>query len=142
MPATLPHIAANIAEIPETEFTPEFAQLACRGAQAMLQYCGQHAWPGSELENNIESWADAIEMLANACATPIIIAGWESEGYRGEFYRRCSEIEERAYNAVLADLERLEPDNPLREMIAAYQAARRVMIEEPEPTYRRITAAP
>lgn len=142
MPATLPHIAANIAEIPETEFTPELAQRTCRGAQAMLQYCGQHAWPGSELENNIEIWADRIEKLADACTTPIIIAGWESEGYRSEFYRQCSEIEERAYNAVLADLERLEPDNPLCEMVAAYQATRRVMIEQQQPTYRRITAAP
>lgn len=63
---------------------------------------------------------------------------WESAGYRSEFYRRCSKIEERIYNAVLAVLERLEPDNPLREMAAAYQAARTVKATRQQPSFIRV----
>lgn len=50
-------------------------------------------------------------------------------------YRRMYEIEARCYDGVVASLESLEPNNPMRRIVAAYQASRARMAATGQPRY-------
>lgn len=130
-----PHPAAMLSEIDPQQFTPEFAAMACRQWQASLNACAATAIPGSALETQVEEWIDQMDTITKAVSNPIIIAGWHSDGYGPEMYRRMCEMEERCYDGVLANLESLEPDNPMRQIVAAYQGSRELMAATGQPSY-------
>ena len=100
-----------------------------------LTACAATAIPGSPLESRIEEWIDEMSTITEAVSNPIIIAGWHSDGYGPEMYRRMCEMEERCYDGVLANLESLEPDNPMRQIVATYQASRELKAATGQPSY-------
>ena len=130
-----PHPAAMLSEIDPQQFSPEFAAMACRFWQASLKACADAAIPRSGLESQIEEWIDEMDTITEAVANPIIINGWDTEGYGPEMYRRMCEIEARCYDGVLTNLESLEPNNPMRRIVAAYQASRAQMAATGQPGY-------
>ena len=130
-----PHPAAMLSEIDPQQFTPEFTTMACRQWQASLNACAATVIPGSPLESSIEEWIDQMETITQAVANPVITEGWHSQEYGLEMYRRMCEMEQQCYDGVLAYLESLELDNPIRQIVAAYQASRELMAATGQPSY-------
>ena len=130
-----PHPAAMLSEVDPQQFTPEFAAMACRQWQACLNACAATAIPGSPLESQVEEWIDQMATITQAVTNPVITEGWLSREYGNEMYRRMCEMEQQCYDGVLANLESLEPDNPMRQIVAAYQASRELMAATGQPSY-------
>ena len=127
--------AANISEIDPAQVTPEVATIICHFAKRQLQYCAYTAIPGSPLETRSEDWLDETDTIIQACQDPGVQAGWDRDGHRRNIYDRLAEIESECYDLVLADLECLEPDNPMRELVRQYQAARTGKEQLGTPSY-------
>lgn len=129
------HDAANISEIDPEQVTPEVAAAICHFAKMQLERCARTAIPGSPLETRSEDWLDEIDTIIQACQDPDIRAGWDTDGHRRNIHGRLAEIESECYDLVLANLERLEPDNPMRELVRQYQAARAAKEQLGTPSY-------
>ena len=129
------HHAANISEIDPAQVTPEVAIVICQFAKQQLERCARTAIPGSPLETRAEDWQEEIDTISRACQDPDIQAAWNTDGHRRNIHGQLAEIERECYDLVLANLERLEPDNPMRELVQRYQAARAEKEQLGTPSY-------
>ena len=118
------HAAANIAEIDPAQVNPEVAVDICRLAKQSLEFAAHTAIPGSLPQIRFEGWLAEIDTIIRLCQDPAIQDGWVRDGHRPDIYRRLAEIERNCYDLVLTNLENLEADNPMRQHVQRYQAAR------------------
>lgn len=132
------HDAANISEIDPAQVTPEVAVTICQFAKMQLERCARTAIPHSPAEVRYEDWLEEIDTISRACQDPDIRAAWDTDGHRRNIHSRLAEIESECYDLVLANLERLEPNNPMRELVHRYQAARaaKELLNTPSYTIR------
>ena len=129
------HEAANISEIDPAQVTPEVAVTICHFAKMQLERCARTAIPHSPAETRYEDGLDEIDTISRACQDPGVQAGWDTDGHRRNIHGRLAEIESECYDLVLANLERLEPDNPMRELVQRYQQARIAKEQLGTPSY-------